>query len=85
MTALLSLEQLSHLQRAVFVMSEVFAYDFAEVATAVGRSEEDCRRLLLAARQHMAKGRPRVIADREAMRSWSPAFSMCCAVGTSRS
>ena len=66
MSALLSLERLSPLERAVFLMREVFAYDFPEVAAAVGRSEADCRQLLLGAERHMAIGRPRFEADRKA-------------------
>ena len=41
--ALLLLERLSPLERAVFVLREVFAFGFAEVAAAVGRSEQACR------------------------------------------
>lgn len=64
--ALLLLEQLSPLERAVFVLREVFAFDFAEIASAVGRSEAACRQLAVRARRHMAEGRPRFEADRRA-------------------
>ena len=53
MAALLLLERLSPLERAVFVLREVFAYDFADVAAAVGRSEAACRQLLVRARSHI--------------------------------
>ena len=66
MAALLLLERLSPLERAVFVLREVFAYDFAEVAATVGRSEAACRQLLVRARRHMDSGRPRFEADRRA-------------------
>ena len=66
MAALLLLERLSPLERAVFVLREVFAYDFAEVAAAVGRSEAACRQLLVRARSHIDSGRPRFEADRRA-------------------
>lgn len=39
MAALLLLERLSPLERAVFLMREVFAFEFQDVAEAVGRSE----------------------------------------------
>ncbi|MFI8826030.1 RNA polymerase sigma-70 factor [Streptomyces sp. NPDC053431] len=63
--ALLLLERLSPLERAVFVLREVFAFGFPEVAEAVGRSEAACRQLAVRARKHMEEGRPRYEADRE--------------------
>ncbi|WP_327429779.1 MULTISPECIES: RNA polymerase sigma-70 factor [unclassified Streptomyces] len=64
MAALLLLERLSPLERAVFVLREVFCFGFAEVASAVGRSEAACRQLAVRARRHMDAGRPRFEADR---------------------
>ncbi|MFF2008256.1 RNA polymerase sigma-70 factor [Streptomyces sp. NPDC058195] len=63
MAALVLLERLSPLERAVFLLREVFAFGFDEVAEAVGRSEAACRQLLVRARRHMAAGRPRFAAD----------------------
>ncbi|MEU4409770.1 RNA polymerase sigma-70 factor [Streptosporangium sp. NPDC023963] len=65
MAALLLLERLSPLERAVFVLREVFGFGFDEVATAVGRSEAACRQLLVRARRHMEAGRPRFEAVRK--------------------
>jgi RNA polymerase sigma-70 factor, ECF subfamily len=64
MAALLLLERLSPLERAVFVLREVFGFGFPEVAAAVGRSEAACRQLAVRARRHMDAGRPRFEADR---------------------
>jgi RNA polymerase sigma-70 factor (ECF subfamily) len=64
MAALLLLERLSPLERAVFVLREVFAFGFPEIASAVGRSEAACRQLAVRARRHMDAGRPRFVADR---------------------
>jgi RNA polymerase sigma-70 factor, ECF subfamily len=64
MAALLLLERLSPLERAVFVLREVFGFGFPEVASAVGRSEPACRQLAVRARRHMDEGRPRFEADR---------------------
>jgi RNA polymerase sigma-70 factor (ECF subfamily) len=64
MAALLLLERLSPLERAVFVLREVFGFSFPEVASAVGRSEAACRQLALRARRHMDEGCPRFEADR---------------------
>ena len=66
MAALVLLERLSPLERAVFVLREVFGYHYADVAEAVGRSEAACRQLLVRARRHMDSGRPRFEADRQA-------------------
>ncbi|WP_030682483.1 RNA polymerase sigma-70 factor [Streptomyces sp. NRRL B-1347] len=64
MAALLLLERLSPLERAVFLLRQVFGFGFDEVASAVGRSEAACRQLLVRARKHMEAGRPRFEADR---------------------
>jgi RNA polymerase sigma-70 factor (ECF subfamily) len=64
MAALLLLERLSPLERAVFVLREVFGFGFPEIAAAVGRSEPACRQLAVRARRHMEVGRPRFEADR---------------------
>jgi RNA polymerase sigma-70 factor, ECF subfamily len=64
MAALLLLERLSPLERAVFVLREVFGFGFPEIASAVRRSEAACRQLVVRARRHMDAGRPRFEADR---------------------
>ncbi len=64
MAALLLLERLSPLERAVFVLRDVFAFGFPEIAAAVDRSEAACRQLAVRARRHMEVGRPRFEADR---------------------
>lgn len=64
MAALLLLERLSPLERAVFVLHEVFGFGFREIAAAVERSESACRQLAVRARRHMEEGRPRFEADR---------------------
>ena len=64
MAALLLLERLSPLERAVFVLREVFGFSFPEVASAVGRSEAACRQLAVRARRHMDEGKPRFEAGR---------------------
>jgi RNA polymerase sigma-70 factor (ECF subfamily) len=63
MAALLLLERLSPLERAVFVLRDVFGFDFAEVASVVGRTEAACRQLAVRARRHMDAGRPRFEAE----------------------
>jgi RNA polymerase sigma-70 factor, ECF subfamily len=64
MAALLLLERLTPLERAVFVLREVFGFSFPEIASAVERSEAACRQLAVRARHHMDAGRPRFQAGR---------------------
>ena len=74
MAALLLLERLTPLERAVFVLREVFGFGFPEVAAAVGRSEAACRQLAARARRHMDLGRPRFEADRRERQELSARF-----------
>jgi RNA polymerase sigma-70 factor, ECF subfamily len=64
MAALLLLERLTPLERAIFVLREVFGFGFGEIAATVGRSEAACRQLAVRARRHMDAGRPRFETDR---------------------
>lgn len=66
MAALVLMERLSALERAVFVLREVFDFDYNKIAQTVGRSEAACRQLAVRAHRHMDTGRPRFDADREA-------------------
>lgn len=59
MAFLVVLETLSPVERAVFLLHDVFAYDYAEIATVVGKSEANCRQLASRARKHVEAGRPR--------------------------
>jgi len=51
---LLMLEKLSPLERAVFVLREVFDYDYGEIASVVDKSEANCRQAFHRARQRLA-------------------------------
>ena len=61
---LLTLERLSPLERAAFLLHEVFDFSFSEVATALERSEVACRQLAARARAHVREVRPRGSAPR---------------------
>jgi RNA polymerase sigma-70 factor (ECF subfamily) len=62
---LVLLESLSPVERAVFLLREVFEYGYEEIARIVERSEENCRQLYVRARRHVDEGRPRFEADRK--------------------
>ena len=56
---LVLLEQLQPFERAVFLLREVFEYEFAEIAAMLGKSEAACRRSFSRAKKHLAEHRPR--------------------------
>ncbi len=56
---LLTLDRLSPLERAAFLLHDVFDFSFSEVATALDRSEAACRQLASRARAHVRAVRPR--------------------------
>lgn len=60
---LLLLETLSPKERAVFLLHDVFAYPYAEIADIVDESEPYCRQLARRARAHLADRRPRFSAS----------------------
>lgn len=59
MAFLLLLETLSPVERAVFLLREVFDYDYSVIAQIVGKSEANCRQLHSRAKKHVQSGRPR--------------------------
>lgn len=56
---LILLERLSPLERAVFLLRDVFEYDYDEIAAIVEKSEANCRQILSRARKHLEAERPR--------------------------
>jgi len=56
---LLTLDRLSPLERAAFLLHDVFDFSFSEVAAALDRSEAACRQLAARARAHVREVRPR--------------------------
>ncbi|HET6934526.1 MAG TPA: RNA polymerase sigma factor SigJ [Candidatus Angelobacter sp.] len=56
---LLTLDRLSPLERAAFLLHDVFDFSFSEVAAALERSEAACRQLAARARAHVREARPR--------------------------
>ncbi len=61
---LVLLESLSPKERAVFLLHDVFGYDFASIGEIVGESDTYCRQLAKRARAHIIERRPRFEADR---------------------
>jgi RNA polymerase sigma-70 factor, ECF subfamily len=71
---LVLLEQLQPFERAVFLLREVFAYEFAEIATMLDKSEAACRRSFSRAKKHLSEHRPRFPASPETHRQMLTGF-----------
>jgi RNA polymerase sigma-70 factor, ECF subfamily len=65
LTFLHLLEKLSPIERAVFLLREVFDYPYEEVARIVGKSPANCRQILVRAHAHVQEGRKRFEVSRE--------------------
>jgi RNA polymerase sigma-70 factor, ECF subfamily len=64
MAFLLLLERLSPVERAVFLLHDVFGYGYDEIAPIVDKSEANCRQLAARARRHVEAEKPRFEASR---------------------
>lgn len=72
---LLTLERLSPLERAAFLLHDVFDVDYPSVAETLERSEVACRQLVARAREHVQKDRPRFTTTRESAARVMGAFA----------
>lgn len=78
---LVVLETLSPLERAVFVLSEVFGYSYGEIATMLDRSEAAVRQVGHRARSHVQARRPRYDAPADVRRRVTSEFLAACLGG----
>ena len=81
MAFLVLLEQLSPVERAVFLLREVFGYEFDEIARVVGRSEANCRQILVRARAHVSERRPRFESSPQKREELAQRFFAACRDG----
>lgn len=58
------LERLSPIERAVFLLRDVFEYDYDEISEMVGKNPTNCRQILRRAKQHLATERHRFPVSR---------------------
>jgi RNA polymerase sigma-70 factor (ECF subfamily) len=63
MAFLVLLERLTPAERAVFLLRDVFEYEYSEIASVLGQSEVNCRQILRRARKHVDAARPRFPAS----------------------
>jgi RNA polymerase sigma-70 factor (ECF subfamily) len=78
---LMLLEQLQPIERAVFLLREVFDYDYAEIATFLGKSEVACRQWFSRAKKHLAEHRPRFPASPDTHRQLLTSFYQAVRAG----
>lgn len=71
---MLALERLSPLERAVFLLHDVFGLEFEEIAETVQRAPAACRQLAVRARGHVRAARPRFKVDRQSGLALAKAF-----------
>ncbi|RPJ24761.1 MAG: RNA polymerase sigma-70 factor [Chloroflexi bacterium] len=74
MAFLILLEQLTPFERAVFLLRQVFDYEYQEIAEVIGRDEGACRQLFSRAKKHIAENRPRFKPNPEAQREMLERF-----------
>lgn len=78
---MLVLERLSPLERASFLLHDVFGVDFGEVGRTLNRGEAACRQLAARAREHVRAERPRFSASPEEGHRLAAAFLVAVASG----
>lgn len=78
---LVLLERLTPAERAVFLLREVFEYEYDEIAQILERSEPACRKLFSRAREHIARHRPRFQASPEEHRRLLEQFMRAARTG----
>ncbi len=78
---LMTLERLSPLERAAFLLHDVFDMDYAEIAGVLERTETACRQLATRAREHVRDERPRFEPTPEAESKLAAAFASALSSG----
>jgi RNA polymerase sigma-70 factor, ECF subfamily len=81
MAFLLVLDALSPVERAVFLLREVFDYDYADIAAIVDKTEANCRQIFARAKRHIESGKPRFETSREARDRLAQRFFDACRHG----
>jgi RNA polymerase sigma-70 factor, ECF subfamily len=75
------LEQLQPFERAVFLLHEVFEYEFAEIATMLDKSEAACRRSFSRAKLHLRAHQPRFPASSQTHRQLLTSYFQAVQMG----
>lgn len=75
MAMLMVMERLTPAERAAYLLREAFDYDYAQIATALKKTEAACRQLVSRAQKHLKDERPRFTSDEAAARRLAEKFS----------
>jgi RNA polymerase sigma-70 factor, ECF subfamily len=78
---LVLLEELTPLERAAYLLHDIFGYSFEEVGVSLGRSPAACRQLGARARKRIEERRQRFDADLRQGRALTDRFLLACATG----
>jgi RNA polymerase sigma-70 factor (ECF subfamily) len=78
---LVLLESLSPVERAVFLLRDVFGYGYDEIAHVVGKSEDNCRQIAVRARRQVDAKKPRFEASRQRKEELARRFFAAAAEG----
>jgi len=81
MAFLYVLERLSPVERAAYLLRQVFGYDYSEISAILEKSEENCRQIVSRAERRVHEGRPRFDAPSEEVSRVSQEFLQACATG----
>ena len=81
MAFLVLLESLGPIERAVFLLGDVFGYEYAEIAAFVGKTEANCRQICVRARRSIAARRPRFESSPEEEERLMRTFLRACTEG----
>ena len=81
MAFLVLLEELAPVERAAFLLREVFGYGYTEIARTLDRTEPACRQLVSRAKRRIGDRRKRFEADRDQTRELTRQFVVACGTG----
>jgi RNA polymerase sigma-70 factor (ECF subfamily) len=84
MAFLVLLESLTPVERAVYLLREIFDYDYAEISRVVGKTETNCRQIAHRTRSAVAARRPRFESSQEEQERITKKFVEACADGDMR-
>jgi RNA polymerase sigma-70 factor (ECF subfamily) len=82
MAFLVMLETLSPVERAVFLLREVFDYEYDEISKIVEKTEHNCRQIFVRAKRHIDAGKPRFESSREKRDELARRFFSACEAGS---
>jgi RNA polymerase sigma-70 factor (ECF subfamily) len=81
MAFMVMLETLTPIERAVFLLREVFDYGYDEIAAVVEKTEPNCRQIFTRAKRHLEAGKPRFEASRQKREELAQRFFSACENG----